>query len=768
MDKPIQRSVNPNPTTLAPRSAAPPMAGMMRMAPPSSAMTPKEILSILRRHILLIVSLTVLGTIIGGVSWFLLNRYMPRYTATAYIEVLAPTQQDPMQITSPQPQRDFYAQFRFTKAAMMTQQTMLQDMLRQDTIRNTNWFRQFAQVDESGAVAGEADAIQKAIRNLQKNFRASAPRDLTFIAVSMSCASPSEAKDIVDVAVRLFLSNQRELARSGISEELAERTRQRDVIQRNLRQFEQSLDAIRTGSRFAARLSTSTGGSFRDYLDEKMADTENRFNQYESEKERLESVLNTLRERAEAVEYDDVVREQIERDPIARQMRANIAAMEPILERQLVRFGEEHRTVKQTRAALEQMRADLAYRQGEIAEIYRLSDYRNAQDTMTALTQQLDTITRQVQAAQEEYREIDRVRSEFSRYEIQKEEQQRLLEEMNVLIEKLNAMYSDPVIHKLRSGGPAALPLQASFPRLGLFLPGGFILGLLAGLGIAFAIELLNDLLRSPSDVMRHVKTPLMGMVCHADDDDDVEDVDLYHVVRQAPYSITSECYRQLRTNLKLSGPSGQPHQTILVTSAAGGDGKTTVAINMASALLNENKRILVLDANFRRPMTGRLFPRTEADGAPAQQADYGLSNYLMGQCTDEKQIIRPSGIEGLFLIDAGPLPGNPAELLNSDRMKTLLERCKEQFDYVLIDGPAMLVSDAKILASNADGTIVVFNAETTHRGAAMRLMRELRDINANTIGTVLMGVRSRKGGYFREVYRSYQEYQRVPMEQRV
>ena len=94
----------------------------------------------------------------------------------------------------------------------------------------------------------------------------------------------------------------------------------------------------------------------------------------------------------------------------------------------------------------------------------------------------------------------------YARYEIQREEQQRLLEEMNTLIEKLNAMYSDPTIHKMRAAGLAAEPLEVSFPRWELFFPGGFILGLLVGLGLAFAVEMLNDLLRTPTDVVRHVR----------------------------------------------------------------------------------------------------------------------------------------------------------------------------------------------------------------------------------------------------------------------
>jgi Mrp family chromosome partitioning ATPase len=135
-----------------------------------------------------------------------------------------------------------------------------------------------------------------------------------------------------------------------------------------------------------------------------------------------------------------------------------------------------------------------------------------------------------------------------------------------------------------------------------------------------------------------------------------------------------------------------------------------------------------------------------------------------MGQCTEVSQIIRPSGIAGLDIIDSGPLPSNPAELLDSPRMKELLEQCKTRYDSVIIDGPAMLVSDAKALAAAADGTLVVLNAASTHRGAAARILRELQSIRANVLGTVLMGVKSRKGGYFQEVYRSYLEYQQVPI----
>ena len=138
-----------------------------------------------------------------------------------------------------------------------------------------------------------------------------------------------------------------------------------------------------------------------------------------------------------------------------------------------------------------------------------------------------------------------------------------------------------------------------------------------------------------------------------------------------------------------------------------------------------------------------------------------GLSTYLTNQ-GEYNDIIRSSGIEGLDIIDSGLLPSNPAELLGSDRMKELLKKAGDDYDYIIIDGPPLLVSDAKTLASLVDGTLLVFNASSTRRGAAQRAMRELNEINANIIGCVLFGVRVMKGGYFQEKHRLFQEYQQA------
>jgi len=734
----------------------------IRMAPPPAAvvaLTPKEILGILRRHIWMIVLFTITGSILGAGLYVVMLRFFPRYTASTGITVLPPVTSDPREFTAIQPQKDLYYQFRATKAALMKQQDMLQNLIKQDSIRATKWFEQFVKRDASGEIV--SIDVARAIRKLDKKLAVNASRDQDFIRVSMTWADPKESALIVNEMVRLFLSDQREKARAELSEKMASEERARQDLRDSLRAIQTQMDTLRAGSEFA-KLDTKTM-SYRDYMDEKLASLYNEFSRLDAERERLRVLLAIAERRATQTDYDQVVQQAVEQDPLVRELQNSLNSIEALLAQQTARFGENHRRVQETRQARDQFKKDLDARKIEIAEIQRKSQWQLAQDEVSAITQQLEAITQQVQRARDEYRRVDQERAQYAKLEIEREEKQALLEKANAHFESLKALYDDPDISKLRSLGAAPEPLEVSSPRWEIYLPAGFILGLLAGLGLAFAVELLNDLVRTPSDVMRHLKVPLLGNICHADDDDDVEGIELVHVVRQAPYSIMSECYRQLRTNLKLSaGPA--LHKTLLITSPQAGDGKTSVASNLASTFLAENRRILLIDANFRRSAIAHLFPRTSENGSVVEHPDYGLSNYLMGQCTDVSQIIRSSGIAGLDIIDSGPLPSNPAELLDSPRMKELLEQSKTRYDHVLIDGPAMLVSDAKALAAGADGTLVVINASTTHRGAAMRILRELQSIRANVVGTVLMGVRSRKGGYFQEVYRSYLEYQQVPI----
>ena len=324
-------------------------------------------------------------------------------------------------------------------------------------------------------------------------------------------------------------------------------------------------------------------------------------------------------------------------------------------------------------------------------------------------------------------------------------------------------MHDDPTTPKVRLVGLAPEPLEVSSPKWQMFFPGGTMLGFMLGTGLAFLIELLNDLVRTPRDVVRHLRIRLLGAIPDAYEDEQADGKDLHSIVRQAPYSLISESYRRLRTNLKLS-ENGSPMRTLLVTSGMVGDGRTSVAVNLATTFAAEERKVLLVDASFWQPSLHKIFSTAESQDQAVEPSEFGLSTMLAGLC-GYQEIIRSSGVDGFDIIDAGPLAFNPAELLGSPRMEQLIQQQRKSYDYIIIDGPPVLmVGDVKILAKFVDGTILVFNTNTTKRGTAQRIIREFMQVNAPIVGCALLGVKALKGGYFAEQFKSHLEYQKVQL----
>jgi len=372
----------------------------------------------------------------------------------------------------------------------------------------------------------------------------------------------------------------------------------------------------------------------------------------------------------------------------------------------------------------------------------------------------LEEMENRRQEAEKEKEDFDRARALYEERVKIRDERQNMLDSIKELIEKQRMLLEDPETPKVQFVGRAPVPMEVSSPLWYFYFPSGTMFGLMFGIGLAFLIELLNDLVRTPRDVGRYLHIPLLGVIPDAAEDGQVRHIDLCHVVRKAPYSIVSESYRRLRTNLQLSGPA-EDSKAMLVSSGMPGDGKTSVAVNLAETFIAEDKKVLLVDANFWRPSLHTIFPKTGAEDETLDSSIFGLSTLLRGLCSYE-DVIRPSGIEGLDVINAGQLPPNPAELLGGPQMDRLIKQQRERYDYLIVDGPpVLLVSEAKPLARFVDATVLVFNAGATRRGAALRTIRELREVNATIIGCVLFAVKAMKGGYFHEQFRSYREYQK-------
>jgi len=724
----------------------------MTTRPTSAAveLTPKEIMGMLRRHMLLVISLTILGFIFGGASWYLLQRYFPKYTASTFVRVLPPIEKDPMTIVGGQVAKDIQYGNRMSMAALMNQQSSLQKLIDRSKIQETKWFKQFGEVKER--------SIVKAVDDLGKHFWAGAQRDGDYIEVSMTCGDAMESALIVNEMVDLFISSQRTTKKADIAEKMARLQDQRDNIQRDLDAAERALGEVRDRWNLTG-LEEGQGPQFQHTITLRLNDLELEQNKLDLEIKQGQADIESL-QRLATGPVGEQVENQIEGDPIMVMLAQQIALQEASLASRLTKFGENHREVRQDQEMINEFRERRRVRKAEIAEQTRQANLKNAQSELAGLQQKYTELERMRQEAIAKQRELDLARIQYQQRSSIRDERKLMLDSVKEQLEKLKIVLEDPETPKVQFVGSAPVPLEMSSPQWKVYFPGGTMLGFIFGVGLAFLIEMLNDLVRTPKDVSKYLHIPLLGIIPNADEDEQVRDIDLCHVVRQAPYSIISESYRRLRTNLKLSG-TAESLKVLLVASGSAGDGKTSVAVNLATTFVAENKKVLLIDANFWQPALYAVFPR---ETVGAEQAEFGLSTLLVGR-SSYQDVIRDSGIEGLSVIDSGPLPSNPEELLGGTQMKQLLEQQRENYDYIIVDGPPiLLVSAAKILARLVDGTVLVFNAAATRRGAALRTVSELKAGDAEVVGCVLLGVRILKGGYYQEQFKSYQDYQKLQL----
>lgn len=203
-------------------------------------------------------------------------------------------------------------------------------------------------------------------------------------------------------------------------------------------------------------------------------------------------------------------------------------------------------------------------------------------------------------------------------------------------------------------------------------------------------------------------------------------------IVLTNPRSPIAEAYRSLRTNIDFSSVDERT-QVIMVTSAGPEEGKSTVISNLAVTYAQDERKVLLIDADMRKPTGHRTFQLSNRTG---------LSSMLSRQ-SDLEEVIQETEVPNLYVMTAGPIPPNPAEMLNSNRMVNMMQLLREQFDMILIDTPPVLaVTDAQLLASNSDGVLMIINSGKVKKDIAMKAKENLLRVNARMLGVILNNVK--------------------------
>ena len=214
-------------------------------------------------------------------------------------------------------------------------------------------------------------------------------------------------------------------------------------------------------------------------------------------------------------------------------------------------------------------------------------------------------------------------------------------------------------------------------------------------------------------------------------------------VVITDPKSVVSEQFRTTRTNINFSKPDGEL-TTLLVTSSLPAEGKSTVSANLACLFAQEGKKVVLIDADMRKPTVHYTFHLTNT---------IGLSNVLTKKTT-VMDALKETDIEKLKIITSGPIPPNPADLLSAVSMDDIIEELKKEFDLILFDAPPVLsVTDAQILANKSEGTILVISAGSSDKNSVLKAKELLSASKAKIIGTVLNNYKLEKDHYYYQYY---------------
>jgi capsular exopolysaccharide synthesis family protein len=430
-------------------------------------------------------------------------------------------------------------------------------------------------------------------------------------------------------------------------------------------------------------------------------------------------------------------------------------------------FRPSYPDMLQLKAKLDSMRTQL---ESEIARAVDAAgaSYRTARNRELSLKQLLD----------QQKASVSQMNSDAIMYNSLMIEVENIRNLLNSLVERQKETLVSARLGSLETNNMSIIdraepPRRPVSPKKKLNLILAFIVGLAGGIGLCFVLEYLDNTVKGPEDVEQLVQLPSLGMIpfLSADGLKKIKKHGHFHRYRYSseldgsleqeelsklkdielinhlfPRFSISEDYRTVRTAILLSYPE-KPPKTIVVTSALPQEGKTTTLVNLAVAFSQLGEQVLIVDSDMRKPRMHRIF-EVESSG--------GLSGYLTGRIPF-KECVFKTQIDNISVIPSGPIPPNPSELIDSQRMKLMIEGIKKAFDVILLDTPPLLaVVDPVILAAMADATVFVLQSGKTTDKALISGAEELRRAKAKIIGVVLNGVRlDKESGYYSKYYRS-------------
>jgi capsular exopolysaccharide synthesis family protein len=700
----------------------------------TSQMTGADIWRVIRSNMWLIIIMLVLSTILGfGLNWYL-SKYYSSFTAAGYVQI-----NPPQRINLAGEERVLtdiggINLDQRTQAALLKQDALFIQVLQNPNseVRKTPWFQSFR---------GD---VFKAKDDLVESFKVEVIPESKLLAVRMSYSNPASCKTIIDEVVNQHLENQKlinqnkQLERSVMLNNLKQRYQfRKDELGRDLREkaVRLSIDGMGTPGRLSAK-----EVELQDLLK----------TQFEMMRVRDEAKAAYEAAVAQINEGQDltIVTDEISKDTEVQNLRYQLTNLQ-YQAGQLEDLGPQHRERIRAQRSVEmaQRRLDdamsAARAKATAGIVEKLRQMKETTDS------QLKAVQERVDSAKADLGDLTNAMNQYLTLKDDEQTTRELLTQVNKQLEEISQMGNIDISTVQWATHPET-PDKPSFPKLKIVLPIVMGVGLILALAIAFVRELLDTSVRSPRDIARVGQLNLLGVIPHEDEDPQAAGAPLPTVIFQAPHSMLAEQFRQVRSRLQHAA-SLDSTRSLMVTSPSPGDGKTTVACNLAAGLALNGRRILLVDANFRRPELHKIFGLPNDAGFSA--ALNNIENFSAAVCQTQ--------VPNLDILPTGPRPTNSTELIESQLLIDFIERALEEYDHVIFDsGPFLFVSESVALAPRVDGVITVIRARQNSRGLLQRLRDDLRKSKAEHLGVVLNAVRAQAGGYYNRNIKTYYAYQ--------